>query len=644
MNRTKWVGLLGAIVLPLSFGCAQVPVSQPAYNVAPPPAGPAPVAAPALSPAASEVVRLAEAGTSDDVLLAYIQNSQGGFNLAADQILYLRDIGVSSAAITAMLNRDNALRTHATSYTAYTQTPPPAPVPVQETVPPPPTQAPPPDYVSSPPPDVGYFYDDLSPYGAWVQLDGVGWCWQPSVVVVNHAWRPYCDGGHWVCTDAGWFWQSDYSWGWAPFHYGRWQLHDRCGWVWVPDRVWGPAWVTWRVAGDNCGWAPLPPHANLDLHTGWHFNGVSVGVTFGFGLAADHFTFVAMKDFNQHDLVHHRMPPAEVTRVYHQTTVVNNYVVNNTTIINQGVKVDRVAAATRTEVRKFAIHDVPATSHGPMPAHGNDHNAPVVYRAQLKAPTVPIHAVAQKVDAQHPVVQHHEVAPANLQTRTTPGAGTWSPANNAGTRPETWKAPTTTPGKPSTYQQGRPITQPYQPAQPAQSSPSAPPAPHARDAGDPKTQGHSAANYQSEPPHQPQTPAPTHAGEAANVKSPTYPAATYHQQSYAPAPAAHETASAHASSPPTTRVNEDTKQPVHPVTSSRSEVTMNSAPTHNPGTVPYAQASPNKSTVPSDNPHVYFPKSAHQAAEAHTLPPLNPGPAMTAPANSSGQPSKKGNS
>ena len=100
------------------------------------------------------------------------------------------------------------------------------------------------------PPDVSYFYNDLSPYGSWVNLEGYGWCWQPRAVVVSPGWRPYCDGGYWVYSDAGWYWQSTYSWGWAPFHYGRWYAHPRCGWVWMPDRVWGPAWVTWRTGGD----------------------------------------------------------------------------------------------------------------------------------------------------------------------------------------------------------------------------------------------------------------------------------------------------------------------------------------------------------------------------------------------------------
>ena len=42
-----------------------------------------------LSPGAAEVVKLASSGVSDDVVLAYIQNSQAAFNLFADDVLYL---------------------------------------------------------------------------------------------------------------------------------------------------------------------------------------------------------------------------------------------------------------------------------------------------------------------------------------------------------------------------------------------------------------------------------------------------------------------------------------------------------------------------------------------------------------------------
>jgi hypothetical protein len=410
MKITKWVVLLSATSLPFLNGLAQTPPEE----SAPPEA-----AVPALSPNAAEVVRLSEAGTSDDVVLAYVQNATTPFSLSADQILYLRDIGVSSSVITAMLGRDNTLRGQGPTYNydqkLYPATvPPPAPEPAPaETSAPVPAPAaepvsapltPPPVYVSSPPPEVNYFYSNLSPYGTWIQLDGVGWCWQPRVVVINRGWRPYCDSGHWVYTDAGWFWQSDYSWGWAPFHYGRWQLHDRCGWVWLPDRVWGPAWVSWRYEGDHCGWAPLPPHADFDLRLGFRFNGVHVAANFDFGLRPQHYTFIALRDFHNHDFAHHRLPPTEVTKIYNHTTVINNYVVNNKTVVNEGVKVDRVAAATHTPIRKVAIRDVPGPGAA-MASRSAAKGEKVVYRPQLKADPKPVHMVAQKVDDRHPVVQ-----------------------------------------------------------------------------------------------------------------------------------------------------------------------------------------------------------------------------------------------
>jgi len=61
-----------------------------------------------LSPWASEVVKLAEAGIEDTVLLSFIENS-GTFNLGADQIIYLNDLGVPSHVVTAMLQHDTQI-------------------------------------------------------------------------------------------------------------------------------------------------------------------------------------------------------------------------------------------------------------------------------------------------------------------------------------------------------------------------------------------------------------------------------------------------------------------------------------------------------------------------------------------------------
>lgn len=405
MKHMKWAGFLAVIALPLQILNAQTPEAQTAVPVPQQEQGSAPVPTD-LTPTVREVIRLSESGVGDQVVLAYIQNAQTQFNLSADHILYLRDLGLAPEVLTAMLNHDKGLPVQMSA-----ATPQPQPEPVPQEPPPPsePVTAPlTPTYVSNPPAEVNYFYNDLSPYGEWVSLEGFGWCWQPRAVIVNRAWRPYCDGGHWLYTDAGWYWQSDYSWGWAPFHYGRWQMHERCGWVWIPDTAWAPAWVIWRSSGDSCGWAPVPPHATFDVRFGWRYNGISVGLNFDFGLRPDHFTFIAMHDFNHRDLSHYRMPRTEVTRIYNRTTVINNYTVNNNRIVNRGVPVDRVSAATHTEFRKVTVREGGAVAGGRMATRSTDRN--VVYQRTLQAPARVEHVTAQRVDDKHPVVQHREIA------------------------------------------------------------------------------------------------------------------------------------------------------------------------------------------------------------------------------------------
>jgi hypothetical protein len=100
------------------------------------------------------------------------------------------------------------------------------------------------------------FYDQLSPYGSWVSYPEYGYVWVPRG---HHHFQPYFSGGHWVFTDGGWFWMSDYEWGWAPFHYGSWVYDSYYGWAWVPGYNWAPAWVTWGSYNDYYGWAPMGP-------------------------------------------------------------------------------------------------------------------------------------------------------------------------------------------------------------------------------------------------------------------------------------------------------------------------------------------------------------------------------------------------
>jgi len=100
------------------------------------------------------------------------------------------------------------------------------------------------------------FYDSLSPYGQWINDSEYGYVWVPNE---DDDFRPYFTRGHWVMTDYGNTWVSEYPWGWACFHYGRWIYNGYYGWVWIPGYEWGPGWVAWRWGGGYCGWAPLYP-------------------------------------------------------------------------------------------------------------------------------------------------------------------------------------------------------------------------------------------------------------------------------------------------------------------------------------------------------------------------------------------------
>ncbi len=63
------------------------------------------------------------------------------------------------------------------------------------------------------------FYNELEPYGQWIDDPEYGYVWIPDA---SPGFRPYYSGGHWVMTRYGAMWVSSYPWGWAPFHYGRW--------------------------------------------------------------------------------------------------------------------------------------------------------------------------------------------------------------------------------------------------------------------------------------------------------------------------------------------------------------------------------------------------------------------------------------
>src|ERR1700722_12779663 len=106
--------------------------------------------------------------------------------------------------------------------------------------------------------DVSYqtFYDQLAPYGQWIDDPQYGNVFVPNV---DPGFRPYASDGYWASTDNGNMWMSDVPWAWACYHYGRWTYNGYYGWVWIPGYQWAPAWVNWRTGGGFYGWAPMGP-------------------------------------------------------------------------------------------------------------------------------------------------------------------------------------------------------------------------------------------------------------------------------------------------------------------------------------------------------------------------------------------------
>lgn len=361
--------------------------------------------APRLSPGAAEVAKLARAGLGEDVMLAYIGNVNGTFNLGSDQIVFLNDLGVSSTVVKAMIQSDDQYRAAAQAYAAGNQQAPsappaPPPVPSDDGAYPTPPDNPSmstdpgdmPDY--STPDDYGanddtdYFYNSLTPYGSWAYVSGAGLCWQPTVCLRNRSWRPYCDRGRWVFSDCGWYWKSDYSWGGAAFHYGRWFNDRGRGWVWKPDHVWGPAWVSWRQSHEYCGWAPLPPSAHFAGGTGLTFHGHAVPANFDFGLRASQYTFIPIARMTDYSPYRYAATSSQARELFTKTAPINHVSVENNHVVAHGIDPQQVASASGIEVRRAEIREsAVAQNNGALTEHMTKQgNSLMIFRPHLSMP------------------------------------------------------------------------------------------------------------------------------------------------------------------------------------------------------------------------------------------------------------------
>ncbi|MEK7949035.1 DUF6600 domain-containing protein [Luteolibacter soli] len=183
--------------------------------------------------------------------------------------------------------------------------------------------------------DYGTFYEDLQPYGSWVETPTYGYVYQPTICVQDTSWRPYTRG-RWACTNRGWAWVSDEPFGWACFHYGRWTLINGRGWVWVPGDEWAPSWVCWREGGDCVGWAPLPPETLCYRGHGW---GKDVEGDFGIGHGC--FTFVHCKNMAD-PIWRHCLPINQNGILINQTTNITNIHVDHDRVVSGGPRFEKL--------------------------------------------------------------------------------------------------------------------------------------------------------------------------------------------------------------------------------------------------------------------------------------------------------------
>ncbi|MEX2595049.1 MAG: DUF6600 domain-containing protein [Anditalea sp.] len=183
------------------------------------------------------------------------------------------------------------------------------------------------------------FYDELLPYGDWINDPVHGYVWVPYA---EPNFQPYATNGYWVMSTYGNTWVSNYEWGWAPFHYGRWYFDDYLGWAWVPGYEWGPAWVNWRTGGGYYGWAPLMP-------------GISIQVAIN--IPSHHWIFVPRRRLISRNIYNYYISRKNVYRIYNQTTVINNTYVYNNRTYRSGPERREIERVTRRSVPVYQVNN-----------------------------------------------------------------------------------------------------------------------------------------------------------------------------------------------------------------------------------------------------------------------------------------------
>jgi len=223
------------------------------------------------------------------------------------------------------------------------------------------------------------FYDELSPYGQWVNDPQYGNVWVPNE---EPGYRPYATRGHWAMTDQGNMWVSDVPWGWACYHYGRWTYNGYYGWVWIPGYEWAPAWVNWRSGGGYYGWAPMGP----GQYPGSYYE-----------YPVNYWVFVSPQYLYQPN-VYGYYEPRYVDRYYARTEYINETYRGGGTAYYYGPRAEVIERETHQPVQVYNISNASRPGEARMGGNGIS-----VYRPAVNRESINSARPANVVTASHPI-------------------------------------------------------------------------------------------------------------------------------------------------------------------------------------------------------------------------------------------------
>jgi len=172
--------------------------------------------------------------------------------------------------------------------------------------------------------------------------------WRPYNVGAD--WNPYSNG-YWEYTNFGWMWVSYYSWGWGPYHYGRWWYSDNWGWVWSPGYSWAPCWVSWNYCGDYVGWYPLSPRCHWRDGYGYNIHNCNY--------RNNNWTFVEYKHFSNVTITKNvKIDPVKHPEITKTSAIVNDITKNGTKIVNKGPDATTIEKASGEKVKTRNIDNI----------------------------------------------------------------------------------------------------------------------------------------------------------------------------------------------------------------------------------------------------------------------------------------------